>query len=76
MKCVDANRRCREEGPPGHGPYSVLFFEVNGGKTSRSVPTARAAGTRAQVEECQRRRRLVSELIRFSEALCAYSGGK
>ena len=70
QKCGKPNCRCKQAGHPGHGPYFVLLCEVAGKKTTRSIPAARVDETRAQVDECQRLRRLTGELIEVSEQLC------
>ena len=70
MRCGKPTCRCQHEQDPGHGPYFVLDCQTGGRKTTRSIPADRVAETRAQVEECQRLRRLTSELIEVSEQLC------
>ena len=70
MRCGKPTCRCQREDDPGHGPYFLLDRQTGGRKTTRSIPAARVAETRAQVEECQRLRRLTSELIAVSERLC------
>lgn len=70
LKCGTPSCRCHQEGHPGHGPYFVLLFYRNCKKTSRSIPAAHASRTQAQVEECQRLRRLTAALIEVSEQLC------
>ncbi len=70
MRCGKPTCRCQREDDPGHGPYFVLDCAVGGRKTTRSIPSARVPETRAQVEECQRLRRLTSELVQVSEQLC------
>ena len=70
MRCGKPSCRCQSEHDPGHGPYFVLDCQTGGRKTTRSIPPARVAATRAQVEECKRLRRLTSELIEVSERLC------
>ncbi len=66
QKCGKPNCRCKQAGHPGHGPYFVLLCK----KTTRSIPAARVDETRAQVDECQRLRRLTGELNEVSEQLC------
>ena len=70
MPCANPPCRCQHEQDPDHGPYFVLYCQSGGRKTTRSIPADRVAETRAQVEECQRLRRLTSELIEVSEQLC------
>lgn len=70
MRCGKPTCRCQREDDPGHGPYFVLDCQTAGRRTTRSIPPERVAATRAQVEECQRLRRLTSELIEVSEQLC------
>ncbi len=54
---------------PGHGPYFQLVAYSGGRKTTRSVSPRSSAILRIEVEECQRLRRLTSELIEVSEQL-------
>ena len=69
MKCSTPSCRCRQEGDPGHGPYFVLVRNVDGKRTSRSLPAPAAATVQAQVEEYQRFRRLTAALVEVSEQL-------
>ncbi len=70
MRCGKPTCHCQREHDPGHGPYFLLDCQTGGRKTTRSIPPERVAETRAQVEECQRLRRLTGELIEVSEQLC------
>ncbi len=49
MKCSTSTCRCRQEGDPGHGPYYLLVRNLEGKRTSRSLPTAAAATVQAQL---------------------------
>ncbi len=69
MHCGKPSCRCQHEDDSGHGPYIVLDCQTGGRKTTRSIPFEWGAETRAQVVECQRLRRLTSELIEVSEQL-------
>ena len=60
----------RQGSSPGHGPYWLLTWSVDGKTRSRSIPAAQVAATKAQIAECQRLRRLVADLIAVSDDLC------
>ena len=60
----------RPPGARGHGPQGLLTAKVNGKTRTRTIPAAAVDTTRAQVAECQRRRRLTAALIAVSEDLC------
>ena len=68
-KCGRPACHCMRAGDPGHGPYFQLVFDADGQRTTRSVSAERAAVLRAEVDECQRLRRLTGELIAVSEQL-------
>ena len=70
MKCGKPNCRCAQDGAKGHGPYWLLLREVNGKKSSRSIPAAALDATREQLAEGRCLRQLASELFDVSEALC------
>ena len=70
MKCGSPACRCQQDDHPGHGPYYVLVRNVEGKRTSRSLPASAAATTQAQIAEYQRFRRLSAELVQISEQLC------
>ena len=70
VPCGKPSCRCQREDDPGHGPCFVLDCQAGGRRTTRSIPSERVAETRTQVEECQRLRRLTSELIELSKQLC------
>ena len=61
---------CADKQHPGHGPYWLLTWSVDGKTRSRSIPAAQVAATKAQIAECQRLRRLVADLIAVSDDLC------
>ncbi len=69
MKCSTPSCRCRQEGDPGHGPYFLLVRNIDGKRTSRSLPTAAAAAVQTQLDEYQRFRRLTAALVELSEQL-------
>ncbi len=71
MRCGKPTCRCQHEQDPGHGPYFVLECQTGGRKTTRSIESQRVVETRAQVEECQRLRRLTSKLIEVCDARLA-----
>ena len=71
MRCGKPTCRCQHEQDPDHGPYFVLYCQSGGRKTTRSIASQRVAETRTQVEECQRLRRLTSELIEVCDARLA-----
>ena len=50
-------------------PYYVLARNVNGKRTSRTVPDASVPAVQAQVDAFQRSRRLSAELVAVSEQL-------
>lgn len=70
MKCGSPACRCQQDDHPGHGPYYVLVRNVDGKRTSRSLPASAAATTEAQIAEYQRFHRLSAELVQISEQLC------
>ena len=70
MRCSTPTCRCHKQGDPGHGPYYVLARNVDGKRTSRSLPASAAAATESQIAEYQRFRRLSAELVEVSERLC------
>ena len=69
MKCSKPTCRCHDKDHPGHGPYYVLARNVNGKRTSRTVPDASVPAVQAQVDAFQRFRRLSAELVAVSEQL-------
>ena len=69
MKCGSPACRCRQPGHPGHGPYFLLVRNVDGKRTSRSIPADTAAAVQAQLDEYHRFRRLTAELLEISEQL-------
>ena len=69
MKCGSPACRCRQQGNPGHGPYYLLVRNVDGKRTSRSIPADTAATVQAQLDEYHRFRRLTAELLEISEQL-------
>ena len=69
MKCSTSACRCHQEGDPGHGPYYLLVRNVDGKRTSRSLPAAAAVPVQVQLDEYQRFRRLTAELVEVSERL-------
>ncbi len=69
MQCSTPTCRCRREGDPGHGPYFLLVRNLDGKRTSRSLPAAAAATVQAQLDEHQRFRRLCAALLETSEQL-------
>ncbi len=69
MKCSTSSCRCHQAGDPGHGPYYLLVRNVDGKRTSRSLPAAVAVPVQAQLDEYQRFRRLSAELVEVSERL-------
>ena len=76
MRCGKPACHCQREDDPGHGPYCLLDGQTGGRQTTRSIPPDRVAATRAQVEQCQRLRRLTGELIAVSERLCDPRAGE
>ena len=69
MKCSTESCRCHDKDDPGHGPYSVLVRNVNGKRTSRSVPADCVDTVQAQVDTFQRFRTLTGELVAVCEQL-------
>ena len=71
MKCSTPTCRCWQEGDPGHGPYVLLVRNLDGKRTSRSLPSAAATTVQSQLDEYQRFRRLTAELVDVCEQLAA-----
>ncbi len=69
MKCSTPTCRCWQEGDPGHGPYFLLVRNLDGKRTSRSLPSAAATTVQSQLDEYQRFRRLTAELVDVCEQL-------
>ena len=69
-RCGRPDCFCADKQQPGHGPYWLLTWSVDGKTRSRSIPAAQVAATKAQIAECQRLRRLVADLIAVSDDLC------
>ena len=68
-KCGRPACHCMRADDPGHGPYFQFVCDADGKRSARSVSAERAAVLRAEVDECQRLRRLTGELIAVSEQL-------
>lgn len=69
-RCGKPTCHCATEDAAGHGPSFSLSRQVHGKTVTRIIPAAAVARTRAQIAECQRFRRLCSEIIEVSERLC------
>ena len=69
-KCGKPNCRCADPDHPGHGPRWILTHSVHGKTRTRTIPPGQLDATRAQIAECQRLRRLVTELIDVSDQVC------
>ena len=69
MKCSTPTCRCWQEGDPGHGPDFLLVRNLDGKRTSRSLPSAAATTVQSQLDEYQRFRRLTAELVDVCEQL-------
>ncbi len=69
MKCSTPTCRCRQQGDPGHGPYFLLVRNLEGKRTSRSLPSAAATAVQSQLDEYQRFRRLTAALVDVCEQL-------
>ena len=71
-KCGKPNCHCAGEGAQGHGPYWLLtWLDRETGKTrGRTIPADAIDRTRVQLEEHQRLRALVRELVEVSARIC------
>lgn len=69
-KCGKPNCHCAAEETGGHGPSWSLTRQVGGKTVTKIIPAAAVPQTREQIAECQRFRKLASELIEVSERLC------
>ena len=63
LKCSTQSCRCHDKDDPGHGPYSLLVRQVNGKRTSRSVPAASIDTVQAQADNFPHFRSLTAELV-------------
>ena len=69
-RCDRSASYCAGKNHRGHGPYWLLIWSLKGKTRSRSIPAAQVAETKAPIAEYQHLRRLVAELIEFSDDLC------
>ena len=71
-KCGKANCHCARESAQGHGPYWLLtWLDRDTGKSrGRTIAPDAVDRTRAQLEEYQRLRALVRELVEVSGRIC------
>jgi hypothetical protein len=70
-KCGKPSCHCAKKGDPGHGPSFSLTRPVKGKTVTRVIPSGPAVErTRLQLEEFQRFRQLVRQLIDVSEQIC------
>ena len=69
-KCGKSYCRCTEPNHPGHGPSWILTRTVNSKKVSRGIPPAALEQTRQQMQEYQRFRELVKQLVEANELVC------
>ncbi len=69
-RCGKANCHCSAPEADGHGPSWSLTRAVRGKTVTRIIPAASVDRTREQIEEYQRFRILIRELVEISERLC------
>lgn len=70
-KCGKPNCHCARRGARGHGPDWILTREVHGTTVTRAVPSGLAVQqTRAQIQEYQRFRALIRQLVEVNERIC------
>ena len=69
MQCSTPTCHCRQEDNPGHGPYFLLVRNVDGKRTSRSLPSAAATTVQSQLDEYRRFRGLTAALVEVCEQL-------
>lgn len=70
-KCGKPNCRCAKRGAQGHGPDWILTRAVHGKTVTKAIPEGAAVEqTRGQIEEYQRFRELVRQLIQVNERIC------
>jgi hypothetical protein len=70
-KCGKPSCHCAKKGAKGHGPCYSLTHAVSGKTRTRVIPQGPAVDrTRQQVEEYQRFRGLVQQLVAVSERIC------
>ncbi len=69
-RCGRPNCFCADKQHPGHGPYWLLTRTIQGKTRSQSIPASQVKAPQAQIAECRRLRRLVTELIDVSDDLC------
>ena len=69
--CGKPTCHCAKKGAKGHGPSHSLTHAVSGKTRTRVIPEGPAVDvTRQQVEEYQRFRQLVQQLVAVSERIC------
>lgn len=70
-KCGKPSCHCAKKGAKGHGPCYSLTHAVSGKTRTRVIPEGPAVEvTRRQMEEYQRFRDLVQQLVAVSEQIC------
>jgi len=70
-KCGKPSCHCAQKGAKGHGPCYSLTHAVSGKTRTRVIPQGPAVDlARQQVEEYQRFRELVQQLVAVSEQIC------
>ena len=70
-KCGKPTCHCAKKGAKGHGPCYSLTHTVSGKTRTHVIPERPAVDlTRQQVEEYQRLRQLVQQLVAASEQIC------
>ena len=69
-KCGKSYCHCAKPNDPGHGPSWLLTRTVDSKTTSRGIPPAALEKTRQQMQEYQRFRELVKQMVEANEQLC------
>ena len=70
-KCGKPTCHCAKKGAKGHGPSHSLTWPVAGKTRTRIIPAGAAVEqTRQQLEEYQRFRQLVQQLLAVSGQIC------
>ena len=70
-KCHKSGCHCMQPGAPGHGPYWLLSRKgPQQRQVSHSVPSDALESTERHIRRYEQFKRLVSELVEVSDALC------